>query len=83
VAFHSTAGGEYQLCFSTNSSRWVADGSPMKFVRGAQGAMRWRGEGGAHSPAAHTHNTHTPHTQPNHARLPRHSPLTPPCSAWT
>jgi hypothetical protein len=37
VAFHSTAGGEYQLCFSTNSSRWAADGSPLKFVRGMGG----------------------------------------------
>jgi hypothetical protein len=32
VAFHSTAGGEYQLCFSTNSSKWI-DGTPQKFVR--------------------------------------------------
>lgn len=38
VAFHSTAGGEYQLCFSTNSSRWV-DNAAQQFVRG-RGARR-------------------------------------------
>ena len=32
VAFHSTVGGEYQLCFSTNNTRWQG-ASPQKFVR--------------------------------------------------
>ncbi len=32
VAFHSSVGGEYQLCFSTNSSRWSGS-APQKFVR--------------------------------------------------
>jgi hypothetical protein len=32
VAFHSVAGGEYQLCFNTNGTRYV-DGAPQKFVR--------------------------------------------------
>ena len=32
VAFHSTVGGEYQLCFSTNSTRWTGS-TPSKFVR--------------------------------------------------
>jgi len=31
VAFHSTAGGEYKLCFSTNGTRW--GGNLQKFVR--------------------------------------------------
>ena len=32
VAFHSTAGGEYKLCFSTNGTRWGTSGA-QKFVR--------------------------------------------------
>jgi hypothetical protein len=32
VAFHSTIGGEYQLCFSTNNTRWQGS-TPQKFVR--------------------------------------------------
>ena len=32
VAFHSTAGGEYKLCFSTNGTRWGTGGA-QKFVR--------------------------------------------------
>ncbi len=40
VAFHSSVGGEYQLCFSTNSSRWSGN-APQKFVRlSAREAMR-------------------------------------------
>lgn len=37
VAFHSTTGGEYQLCFSTNNTRW--SGAPQKFVRRGTGAV--------------------------------------------
>ena len=33
VAFHSTTGGEYNLCFATNNTRW--SGTPQKFVREA------------------------------------------------
>lgn len=32
VSFISSAGGEYQLCFSSNNTRW-SGGSPQKFVR--------------------------------------------------
>jgi hypothetical protein len=36
IAFHSTVGGEYQLCFSTNNTRWGGS-APQKFVsRAAQ-----------------------------------------------
>jgi hypothetical protein len=83
VAFHSTAGGEYQLCFTTNSSRWV-DGAPQKFVRGRlPAALLWRLRrcfAGRASPAA---------PSANYQCLPPHSPRMhsfnppPPLSAWT
>ena len=79
VAFHSTAGGEYQLCFSTNSTRWTADGAPMRFVRGEGqpwGRGGWPGArpvaargGEAHSSARTLTLTHT-HTLRPTARCP-------------
>ena len=44
VAFHSTSGGEYKLCFSTNGTRWGA-AAAQKFVR-AVGCDKLRGAHG-------------------------------------
>ena len=87
VAFHSTAGGEYQLCFSTNSSRWAADGTPMQFVRSRPlaplrgSAARERGASllRACAPARAGTRTH-PHAHPTAMHSP---PLDRRCSAWT
>ena len=59
VAFHSTVGGEYQLCFSTNNTRWQG-ASPQKFVRSARAAPRPR-TGGARGHTQDTRNNLTSH----------------------